>query len=328
MTAIVPNAPIRGAVRIKGGAEMRRPPRPRPSGVNEMSAPSVPVTVAIRPVSSVHGAALALLGTAIESLGSGQDDEAVHAARKDCKRIRAALRLLRGCLGSRIYRRENRRIRDAAKLLRPARDAFVLRELLRTLPRRPITLQRGLESEYRAQRRALDRQGARSALKRLSATRQNLLALPALHSETASVIAGARRVYKVGRKAHRKARRKHDAALHEWRKQAKYRLNQLELLKTVFNVKVTRLRRRAHKLAEALGDDHDLGMLIGKLRTYKARDRSVIKHIESRRCELQARAFRLGKRLYTHRAKHVAAALARRLSISNERRSGGGPRTT
>jgi CHAD domain-containing protein len=317
MMAAMPPAPNRRAVRIKGGAEKHTPPRPPPSSGNEVSAPAVPVKAAARSVHSVHDAALILLGGAIETLRSGQDDEAVHAARKDCKRIRAALRLLRGCLGSRVYRRENGRIRDAAKLLRPARDAFVLREILRTLPRRPITLQRGLDSEYRAQRRALDRQGARNALNRLTATRHSLLTLPALNSETASVIAGAQRVYKAGRKAHRKARRTHDAALHEWRKQAKYRLNQLELLRTVFDVKVTKLRRRAHKLAEALGDDHDLGMLMGKLRTYKARDRSLMKHIESRRCELQARAFRLGKRLYRHRAKHLEAVLVQRLAISH-----------
>ncbi len=289
---------------------------PESSSRKKVSPAVIPESVAVHPVSSVRDAALSLLGGAIETLGTRRDDKSVHAARKDCKRIRAALRLLRGCLGSRIYRVENRRIRDAAKLLRPVRDTFVLRDLLRTLPRRPTTLQRGLDSEYRGQRRALEQRGARIALMKLRLTRQRFIDLPPLDAEAASVIAGAGRVYKAGRKAHHGARHRHDTALHEWRKQAKYLLNQLELLKTVFNINFRKLRRNTHKLTEALGDDHDLGMLASKLRAYGARDRSFLKQIESRRSKLQARAFHLGRQIYRQRAKHFEAAIVGRLPIS------------
>ncbi len=306
-----------GRARTTNGAQKSNPLRSESSSQPGAAPAIVLPTVATRPVYSVRDAALTLLSGAIETLSSDRDDEAVHLARKDCKRVRAALRLLRECLGSRIYRRENRRIRDAAKLLRPVRDAHVLRDTLRTLRRRPIKLQRGLDSEYRGQRRTLEQRGARTALQQLTLTRQRLLDLPAPDSETASVIAGTRSVYKAGHKAHRIARHRHDAALHEWRKQAKYLVNQLELLKTVFNIKFKKLRRRAHKLSEALGDDHDLSMLTGKLRTYDARDRALMKQIENRRCKLQARAFHLGRKLYRHRAKHIEAALAQRLSIPN-----------
>ena len=104
--------------------------------------------------------------------------------------------------------------------------------------------------------------------------------------------------------------------MHEWRKQTKYLLYQLELLKTVFNAKLGRLGRHASQLAEALGDDHDLGMLVEKLHRYDGRDPSLEKHIRKRRRELQARAIRLGKRLYRHSAKHIEATLVARLQKS------------
>jgi len=272
-------------------------------------------TVALRPVHSVHDAALTLLDGAVETLKSGDEDEAVHAVRKACKCIRAALRLLRARLGPTVYRGENKRVRNAVKPLAWVRDAFVLRKTLRTLDKRPLALQRRLNSDYREVRRALERRGARSVLEQLAVTREALLNLPTVDSEAASAAAGVRRVYRAGRKALRSARHRDDVALHEWRKQAKYLLYQLELLKTVFNAKFDKLRRCAEKLAETLGDDHDLAVLIGKLRAYD--NPPLMKDIKRRRYKLQARAFRLGRQLYRHSPKHIEATMAARLSRSN-----------
>jgi CHAD domain-containing protein len=263
----------------------------------------------------VHDAALTLLDGAIETLKSSDEDEVVHAVRKACKCTRAALRLLRECLGTTVYRRENEGVRDAAKPLTGVRDAFMLRKTLYTLNKRPLALQRGVNSEYREKRRSLQRSGARSALEQLARARERLLDLPSVGSEAESAVAGVRRVYKAGRKALRKARHSDDEALHEWRKQAKYLLYQLGLLETVFNAKFGKLRRRADKLAEVLGNDHDLGALIGKLRAYD--DRSLMKDIKKRRLRLQAYAFRLGRQLYRHSAKHIEATMAARLLRSN-----------
>src|SRR5580704_13345662 len=55
----------------------------------------------------------------------------IHEIRKKLKRARAALRLLRDCLGKAVYRRENSLLRDAARPLTPVRDAKVLFETLR-----------------------------------------------------------------------------------------------------------------------------------------------------------------------------------------------------
>src|SRR5436853_4554026 len=53
-------------------------------------------------------------------------DEDIHRARKELKRARAHLRLLRSAIGKTAYRRENARLRDVARPLREVRDAQAL----------------------------------------------------------------------------------------------------------------------------------------------------------------------------------------------------------
>jgi CHAD domain-containing protein len=266
------------------------------------------------PLHSLHDAAVALLDRAIGTLRRGTDEEAVHTARKSCKRVRAALRLLREGLGEREYRGDNRKVRDSARPLTAVRDAVVLRQTLARLSQHAQSLQRDLEADHHRAWLVLERRGARSAVAQLRAIRERLVNLSHVDSEAASVIAGAKRVYKAGRKALCKARSPEDQALHEWRKQANYLLNQLELLKTVFNARFKKLHHRAARIAAALGDDHDLSVLTSKLRPRDASERSLRKQIKKRRRKLQARAFRLGKRLYRHSAKHLEASMVAHLS--------------
>jgi CHAD domain-containing protein len=263
---------------------------------------------------SLHDAAVALLDRAIEALRRGTDEKAVHTARKSCKRVRAALRLLREGLGQPEYRRDNLRIRDSARPLTAVRDAVMLRRTLGRLSKHAQFLQRDLEVDYHRAWQVLESRGARTAVARLKATRERLRKLSRVDSETASAISGTKQVYKAGRKALYKARSREDQALHEWRKQAKYLLNQLDLLKTVFNASFRTLHRRAAHVAEALGDDHDLSVLTSRLRPRGAGDRELRKQIRKRRRKLQARAFREGKRLYRHSAKRIEATLVAHLS--------------
>lgn len=270
-----------------------------------------------RPIYSLHDAILRLLDSAIETLSSHQNDKAVHTARTAAKRIRAAFRLMRECLGPRAYRRENRRVRDAAKPLTAVRDAFMLRGTLRSMPKRPVRLERGLKSKYQRERQAFKRQGLQAALRQLKATRKTLSDLFPVAPETASVVKGVSNTYRAGRKAMAKAKSNDDQALHEWRKQAKYLLNQLELLAAVFDLNIRNLRRRADKLADILGDDHDLSVLSAKLCHYDANTPRLIKHIEKQRRHLQHRAAQQGKKLYRQSAKRIQATIATHLWSSN-----------
>lgn len=57
-------------------------------------------------------------------------DVRVHEARKRTKEVRALLRLTRDEIGRDAYKRENARLRDAARLLAPVRDAQVLARMI------------------------------------------------------------------------------------------------------------------------------------------------------------------------------------------------------
>jgi CHAD domain-containing protein len=261
-------------------------------------------------VHSLHDATLSLIDGAIETLSSRHDDAAVHAARKAAKRIRAALRLMRGCLGAAAYHRENRRVRDAAKPLAAVRDAFMLRRILRKMPSRSSALEGGLKLEYRRERQAFSGQGLQVALVQLRATRQHLVELRPMAPEAASAVEGVGNTYRAGRKALVKAKSLDDGALHEWCKQAKYLLNELEILRAVFGVDLRKLRRRADRLAVILGDDHDLSVLSVKLRRYDVTAPRLAKHVEKLRRRLHRRAEKQGKKLYRLPAKAIKATIA------------------
>ena len=70
---------------------------------------------------------------AIDELRGTSDStpaEAVHEARKDMKKLRALLRLVRGELGERVYQAENTCFRDTARELAGVRDDVSVQELL------------------------------------------------------------------------------------------------------------------------------------------------------------------------------------------------------
>ena len=80
---------------------------------------------------------------------------AIHDTRKDMKKLRSLLRLVRDGLGEQRYRTENDRYRDAARQLSPAREAEVNLSTLDALRKRYAdelpaaeTLQSALEQEH------------------------------------------------------------------------------------------------------------------------------------------------------------------------------------
>jgi len=165
-------------------------------------------------------------------------DHAVHAARKELKRARAALRLMRRCIGDTAYRRENSLIRDAAKPLTPLRDAKVLLETLRRLESARggraagacvRALDRLLQQERRGSRQLRPKE-LKAAAKALRAVKRRMAEVSDSRLTQASLGAGLRRTYKSGRKAFARVQRNAtDERLHEWRKQAKYFANQIEI---------------------------------------------------------------------------------------------------
>ena len=78
---------------------------------------------------------------ALAALRDGADrNEAIHDARKCCKKLRAVLRLVRPALGEPSYREQNAAYRDAARLLSSVRDRWMLVETFDALTKRYGTL--------------------------------------------------------------------------------------------------------------------------------------------------------------------------------------------
>ena len=265
--------------------------------------------------------ALAILGRKIPT------DPAVHAARKELKKARATLRLLRDVLGTSTYKRENAALRDAARPLSELRDGQVLLDALSSLVEHhgaPASQWPLGKFEHVLNRRRGELR--ESVLKQPGPLQGACRILRAARSRSEhwqvgrhgwSVLgAGLKRTYSQGRRALARVQaRRGDECLHEWRKQTQYFRNQLQLFEPLGSGRLAGLVKKTRELVEYLGDDHDLAVL--SERALAAREdfpnatthRAFIALIERRRAKLQAKALRVGRQVY----KEAPAAFTARL---------------
>lgn len=268
-----------------------------------------------RPVQQCREILLRQLGCAVEELEGSNPN--IHGARKQLKRARATLRLLRPAIGD-LYSRENIAARDAARPLSNARDHEVLSDALEMLltdfgptaaglhvaPLRQ-SLQKGRRQTVHELpvKRLTD---IRNALKR-SITR--VRAWPLDTDGWDCIANGLRATYRRARRALRHARTDRATEdLHEWRKQTKYLWHQLQILTPLAAGPVGELADEFHHLADYLGDEHDLAVLRDRIAApatgMSETACSALKTlIDRRRDELQDKALALGERLYTDKSK-------------------------
>jgi CHAD domain-containing protein len=250
-------------------------------------------------------------------------DEAVHRVRERCKRVRALLRLARPALG-RHYEEADARFRDAARTLTAVRDAAVLvgahdalvghfrHEVGRRAfapVRRALTLRRRALADG-------DQAVLLEALREAMTQARAEIGAWSLEGEGYDALReGLRCEHRRGRWAFRTAcADPSDERLHEWRKRVKDHWYHALLLRDAWRRVERAWSHEAKRLADLLGDDHDLAVLaqalygepdrFGRLRTVQA----LLGLIDRRRGELQAVARPLGGRLY---AEHPGAFVAR-----------------
>ena len=269
------------------------------------------------PAHIARRALLAELDSTVEQLCKPRrSDASVHNVRKELKRARAALRMMRECMGIKEYRRNNALLRDAARPLTPIRDAKVLLQTLEQLDSKRgagrggflARLHKILKAERRLAHRQLRPAELTAAVRVLRGIRRRAAALP--QSRLANPRArGLEHAFKKARAAFAVAREQgSDESLHEWRKQTKYFANQLELLLPFGSRLFEKSHEHAKQLADCLGDDHDLAILTEHIvANAKAADapavisdvRKLIGGVARTRKKLQRRALHLGRRLYS-----------------------------
>lgn len=263
------------------------------------------------------------LDRAIRALENDEIDQGIHTARKATKRTRALLRLCRDTIGQRIYRAENIALRDAARLLAPARDSM---SVGRTLA--------GLRDRYDGQLKqnsflALDRQLAERHLEEvararteslpvvrneLESARRRYQAWPdteggsAIADDFASIESGMRRVYRRGRRRMTEAYADpSDANFHEWRKRIKYLRYQLETLRPIWPEVMTGLARSLDNLGELAGRHHDLKILAETAAGqpgFEGPESDLLSALVAReQVLLQSSARALGRRIYPERPR-------------------------
>lgn len=251
-------------------------------------------------------------------------DASVHETRKSIKRARAALRLLRPGMDAADYQTENVTLRDAGRTLSPLRDAKSLLEAFEAFASRHATplsavdiapLRRALRARRaRARRTFADTPGElHSGIQLVEACRQRTRRQDLARIEPELLVDGLRRIYRKARKTFAEARTTQSSqALHEWRKQVKYLRTASMALGAAGANYLQKIAEGAKRLADLLGDDHDLYALRTALRDADVdapTAETMNALIVSRRAKLQARAIDRGSRLFDTKSKRFMAKI-------------------
>ena len=252
-------------------------------------------------------------------------DQAIHEARRSFKRLRALLRLASPAMDG-GFAKENRRLRDAGRLLAPARDAAVL---LHSFDRfvessagefdpDDLAALRDALARKRPER-AADRKAVEAHVAQVLAlaerAERNLARLdwPADTGELHRGLRKAQARLKASFRAARETSEPED--LHEWRKRVKDETAQTELFAAMLPGEVKADRKAGKDIAQILGDEHDLCLLGAQLsalrspgRLREVRDR-LVERIEARRKKLRQKVFRLGEAMSSRQADGFARDL-------------------
>ncbi|MGK2932521.1 MAG: CHAD domain-containing protein [Solirubrobacterales bacterium] len=272
-----------------------------------------------QPASEVRRVARGRVESALKHLRSSDPEaraDSIHEARKDMKKMRAVLRLVRDDLGKETFRTENRRYRDAARLLSDARDSEVLVETIESLVSEhpeEVAAAAPFLREFEARRDRDRESGGTTIDSRLRRAAQTIEEGGRLidgwtltEADWQLFAGGLRRTYRDGR------RRLEDVeadgspeAVHEWRKRVKDLWYQLRLLRDSWKDGLKAPIREIGHLADLLGGYNDLSVLLEELEEDRVHGQAAgLRAIAmARQAELLEDALRLGRRVYAEKPR-------------------------
>ena len=265
------------------------------------------------------------IGKALDHLRKCDRLEAVRSVRKEIKKVRATLGLVRERMGGNAWRKRVKTLRAAARHLTEPRDAHVRPQALERLivhfkgrlPAQPFAgIQKLLRQNCREEAREFMKGESVAAVGRiLRKINRHVGDLKVKSDGWAAIQLGLRESYGRGREACEMALKETSPDnLHQWRKHVQDLWYQLRLL---CPIQPERLRAAANEmktLSRCLGDDHDLVML----RQFVAR-RCARRHagevkklnelIDLRQKELRSAALALGSRFYREKPSRFCRRL-------------------
>ncbi|MGB5834173.1 MAG: CHAD domain-containing protein, partial [Thiohalocapsa sp.] len=261
--------------------------------------------------------------------------EAVHEVRKNCKRVRGLLRLIRPP-APKLYRVEKEHFRDAAASLSGIRDAEAALESYDALldafhdqvdrqtlapVRRALTIYKQHLAENVTDLDArLDDFAERMREARGRVADWKIPAGDPTKADGGFKLLGPglAKTYRRGRKAMRASYdRPGIERFHDWRKRTKYLRYQLRLLRAAWPELLKPMRSDVKALSDLVGDDHDLAVLEQVLRQALTegvdKDRVVMLRalVRQRSSQLRDQAYWLGRRVYAEKPKAFCKRMGR-----------------
>jgi CHAD domain-containing protein len=262
----------------------------------------------------------------LDRLGDGDasaTEQGVHDVRKRCKEVRALARLVRLPLGDE-FERFNVIVRDAADVLAPIRDAQAVLATLDDLRAVGSGVEPDLERVRGIQAAAAEQAtlAIHSGDARLEQARELLVDARTrvkrwqLPDGFEAIGPGLERSYRRGRRSLREAiERPTDEHVHEWRKSVKNLWYHTRLLAPAAPSALAPAITALDNLAEALGDDHDLAVLVERLAAdphqYGGALHAInaIEIARAQQAVLRRPAFRLGATVYAEKPKAFVARI-------------------
>jgi CHAD domain-containing protein len=256
--------------------------------------------------------------------------EAIHDARREFKRLRALVRLIRGSMDKPVRVREDQALGNAGRALAQSRDAAALLETVekvfgtltpedrrsRRIPAEGQQLLQQIAQEVRDQAgQGLDPMEIKATVKLLRDMKRRTW-LPNSSSPEdwdATIGEGLRRTYRQGRELFAVSDsvgllNVSDELWHETRKRAKTLGYQLRFLRKIWPGTLNALAEQLEELSERLGEDHDLALIRLRLtqitlpetnfELFSAARLNLIRTIDRRRRRLQNEALRRSRLVY------------------------------
>lgn len=248
----------------------------------------------------------------------------VHEVRRHCKALRGLIRLVRPVFPA--FAVENAALRDIARGLAGARDSKVLADTLAMLAAAPdaaLELPAIERIGVRLCAGPAPSAGMRAALESctvpLLAARVRAATWTLSDDGWDALEPGFVRTVKAARRAMTAFADTETAeAGHQWRKQAKYHWQHMRLLRGVAPGSAGKRAKRAVTLSDLLGERHDLDLFLERLTVSRGRDEdgdttARLAVLANRRiAALDAKAIKLGKRLFGKKPRKLADAWRKR----------------
>ena len=282
-----------------------------------------------KPGEGIRRVALGRADSALEGLrglGSADDEAAtIHGVRKDLKKLRSTVRMVRSELGEKKFKKLNRLLGDAGRELSSSRDAQIKVETLDSMTSDHAEARLAC-SQWRVDLLAEERKSEAhtgsgemaaldDAIAKVEEARESIAKWSFKPGADELIDEGLVVSYRKGRKAMKAARAETTPEnMHEWRKRAKDLWYQLRIIRKAWPDLIGGMADLADELTDLLGDHHDFVVLAEDLecREMPDADRKTLEAaIEEFQTELAEDAFELGGRVYAEKPKEFRKRMRR-----------------